>query len=178
MISQPIAAPALGDDPSDSNDLRGFRDRDVVDREQPRSAVRQALRDQPQLATRERFPDRVSPHSLGDLGVRVARVGAGRGGRQPPETQSGPGGGGVLLGVRGVLLAAGCEHDIRPNGLRLLLADPCDLFEVPRDWSYGSSRPLHSVSDVHVAGRDVATAVDDGSIRRPVQMLVTRASSC
>ena len=31
--------------------------------------------------------------------------------------------GAVLLGVHGVFLAAGSEHDIRPNGLRLLLAD-------------------------------------------------------
>ena len=74
----------------------------------------------------------------------------------PQKTQSSRSDGAVLLGVHGVLLATGSEHDIRPNGLRCLLADRCDS-EPPRDLE-PRMVPVHrcSTSDVHVAGREVA----------------------
>ena len=45
--------------------------------------------------------------------------------RRPLEPQACPGDEEVLLEVHGVLLAAASEHDIRPNGFRLLAADRC-----------------------------------------------------
>lgn len=81
----------------------------------------------------------------------------------PLEPQSRPGDGAVMLGVHGLLLAASSERDIPPNGLLLLLADR-GLRHHQETAASGRPRQPNSASEVRVAGRGVATTLDDRTI--------------